>query len=85
MSKSQALPELNQPKQPQIYKVPMKQSNHKSTAKVTQRWVPKDLLHAQGFYKVKASIWLPKQGQKQVHKPQAQAQQIIQKQLVKPN
>ena len=70
MSKPQALPKLNQPKQPQIYKVPKKQPNHKSTVKVTQRWVPKALLHAQGFYEGKASIWLPKQGQKQVHKPQ---------------
>ena len=64
MSKTQALPKLNQPKQPQVHKDPKKQPNHKSTTKVTQRWVPKALLHAQGFYEGKASIWLPKQGQK---------------------
>ena len=60
MSKTQALPKLNPPKQPQVYKVPMKQSNHQPTAKVTQRWVPKALLHAQGYYEGKESIWLPK-------------------------
>ena len=47
--------------------------------------MPKALLQAQGFYKGKASIWLPKQGQKQVHKPQEQAQQTIQKKSAKQN
>ena len=37
MSKTQALPKLNPLKQPKVYKVPMKQSNHQPIAKVTQR------------------------------------------------
>ena len=85
MSKTRALPKLNQPKQPQVHKDPKQQPNHKPTAKVTQRWVPKALLQAQGFYKGKASIWFPKQGQKQVHKPQQQAQQTCQWRPAKPH
>ena len=64
MSKTAALSKQNEPKQPQVHKDQKKHPNHKSTARVTQRWVPKALLQAQGFYKGKASIWLPKQGQK---------------------
>ena len=80
-----ALHKPNPYKHPQALKVLEKKHFHRTTAKVHQRWVPKTLLQAQGFYKGKTSIWVPKQGQKQVHKPQAQAQQINQKQLVKPN
>ena len=43
--------------------------------------MPKALLHAQGYYEGKASIWLPKQGQKQVSNPQQQAHQPLQKSL----
>ena len=84
MSKMKALPKPNQPKQPQVYKDPKQHPIHKTTAKVNQRWVPKALLQAQGFYKGKASIWLPKQGQKHIHKPQQQAQQTLPKRLDKP-
>ena len=38
MSKTQPLPKLNQP---QVHKVPRKHPNHKSTTRITQRWVPK--------------------------------------------
>ena len=81
-SKTQALPQLNPPTQPQVHKVPMKQSRHQPTAKVSQRWVPKALLSAQGYYEGKASIWLPKQGQTQVGKPLLQALKLLQKSLV---
>ena len=59
----------------------MGQSRHQPTTRVTQRWVPKALLNAQGYYEGKASIWLPKQGQKQVSKPLPQAHQPLQKSL----
>ena len=54
----------------------MKQPQHQQKAKATQRWVPKALLQAQGYYEGKASVWLPKQGQKQVTKPLPQAHQL---------
>ena len=60
MPQPQAIPKINPSKQPQVHKVPTKQSKHQPKAKVTQRWVPKALLHAQGYYEGKASVWLPK-------------------------
>ena len=79
LSKTRALPKRNPFTQPQEYKLPKGSQVHKTTAKFNKRWVPKALLQAQGFYKGKASIWLLKQGQKQVHQPQQQAQQTLQK------
>ena len=81
LPETQAFKKLNSPTQPQVHKSPMKQSGHHQTAKVSQRWVPKALLSAQGYYEGKASIWLPKQVQKKVSKPLLQAHQPLQKSL----
>ena len=85
LPKTQALHKPNPYKQPQAQKYSKKNPYHKTTIQVHQRWVPKTLLQAQGFYKGKTSIWVPKQRQEQVQTTQAQAHKLLPKRLVKPN
>ena len=63
LSKTKALHKLNPFKQPQAHKHSKGFQSHQTTTQVHQSWIPKPILQAQGFYKGKKSIWVPKKSQ----------------------
>ena len=71
-------------KQAQVSKPSKLHQPYGIPSKAIQRWIPKALLQAQGYYQGKTSIWVPKQKQGQAEQPKTQAQISITKESINP-
>ena len=68
-----ALHKPNLSKQPQAPKYSKSSPSYGTTTQTHQRWIPKTLLQAQGYYQGKTSIWVPKHRQGQAKQQVTQA------------
>ena len=70
------------PSKPTIPKCQSTTKHLGTKPKVTQQWIPKSLLQAQGYYKGNTTIWLPKPNQplKSYQQPQSLISTIPKKQ-----